>query len=181
MVDPIDGTANYVHGLQGFAVSIAVVQNGIPIVGVILDPVAQETFTAVIDGGARVNGNLLKASGCNELSEAMIACSFPPNTKHDSVDVRRFGQVLERCQSIRRLGSAALNLCYVAAGRLDGYWATCVNAWDVAAGFLIAKEAGAVILNLQGKPVDIWEPKFIAAASLPLHQELAGIINRVKA
>lgn len=177
VVDPIDGTANYVHGLPGFAVSIAAIQHGQPLVGVVLDPIARETFTAIHGRGAALNGRTLATSGCQSIEHAMIACSFPPNVRRESEDVQRFLDVLEKCQSMRRLGSAALNLCYVGAGRLDGYWATCVNAWDVAAGFLVATEAGGTVRALDGSPADLWNPRFIATASDALFRDLSALLQ----
>ena len=177
IVDPLDGTANYVHGLQGYAVSIALCQQGIPLVGVVLDPVSGERFHAVRGCGAFLGEQKLTHSGCGSIADAMIACSFPPAVKRNSPDVIRFGFVLEKAQSMRRLGSAALNLCYVASGRLDAYWATCVNAWDIAAGFLIVNEAGGSIRNLDGGDADLWNPKFIAAASESLNYQIAETIR----
>ncbi len=177
VVDPIDGTANYVHGLPGFAVSIAAIYRHEPLVGVVYDPLSRDCFTAIRGRGAKLNEKPIKTSGCTAIDHAMIACSFPPNVRRDSLEVIHFLNVLENCQSMRRLGSAALNLCYVGAGRLDGYWATCVNAWDVAAGFLVAMEAGGVIKGVDGEPTSIWNPRFVAAASEPLYRQISELLQ----
>ncbi len=152
VVDPIDGTANYVHRLPNFAVSIALVRDGLPYVGIVYDPMSDEVFSAIRGLGATLNRKPIAASGCAAMDQALIAASFPPNVQRDSIEVRQFIEVLMEAQSIRRLGSAALNLCYVACGRLDGYWAGKVHSWDIAAGALIATEAGAHLTARDGSP-----------------------------
>ncbi len=134
LVDPLDGTANYAHGFPNFAVSIAAVLGNQVLAGVVFDPCANEMFSAILGQGARLNEKTIRASSVTCLDRAMIAASFPPNVQKDSPEVQQFLNVLVACQSVRRLGSAALNLCYVACGRLDGYWTNTVKPWDVAAG-----------------------------------------------
>ncbi|MFO1064668.1 MAG: inositol monophosphatase family protein, partial [Pirellulales bacterium] len=163
VVDPLDGTANYVHKLQTYAVSIALVASGRIEVGVIYNPVDDKLYAAAADSPATCNDKPIRTSGCEKLDQAMIAASFPAGVRRDDPEVGEFLNVLEHCQSIRRLGSAALNLCYVAEGCLDGYWASSVQAWDVAAGVLIAERAGAVITAHSGAKFDLWNPKMIAA------------------
>ncbi|QDS93303.1 Inositol-1-monophosphatase [Roseimaritima multifibrata] len=175
IVDPLDGTVNYVHQLQSFAVSIALFAEGKLQVGVVYDPTREEMFTAERGKGAFLNGQPFTASDCTKLNEALVACSFATSVPRDSVEIERFVRMLGECQSIRRLGSCALNLCYVAAGRLDGYWAASVKSWDAAAGALIALEAGAQIAGLEGEPFDVWEPKFVAAATPVLQQRMLKI------
>ncbi|TWU08036.1 inositol monophosphatase family protein [Stieleria varia] len=177
VVDPLDGTVNYVHRLQSFAVSIGLYVAGRMKLGVVYDPVVDEMFTAIDGGGAHVNGETLQVSGCRDLSDSLLACSFPAGVKSDSDEVDRFVRVLEKCRSIRRLGSCALNMCYVAAGRLDGYWATNVSAWDSAGGTVIAREAGAVLTAYDGSPLDDWQPRFCVAASDELHRDLIGLLK----
>lgn len=178
IVDPLDGTLNYVHALQSFCVSIGLIYKNQLQVGVILDPVCNELFYARLGEGAWVsnvdgsNPTKLSVSDCTEIGSALLACSFPAGVKSDSLEVQQFCRVLEKCQALRRLGSCALNLCYVAAGRLDGYWAQSVKSWDMAAGALIVSEAGGVITNIQGEPLDVWNPKFSASSTESLQQEL---------
>jgi myo-inositol-1(or 4)-monophosphatase len=182
IVDPLDGTANFVHRLQNFAVSIALVHRGQALVGVVDDPVYEERFWAVRGGGAfttrrRDPGAIrLRSSTCTQLDHALVACSFSPRVQRQSSEVRQFIEVLEQAQAVRRLGSAALNLCYVAAARLDAYWATAVKAWDVAAGVLIAEEAGATVTALDAQPLDIWNPRMLVSATEPLHQNLCRLL-----
>jgi myo-inositol-1(or 4)-monophosphatase len=172
IVDPLDGTVNYVHRLQSFAVSIGCFYQGQLVVGVVYDPVREEMYTAPLGGGAQRNGEALRASGCVSIEEALFACSFAAGVQRNSIEVDRFVAVLERCRSLRRLGSCALNLCYVGGGNLDGYWAASVKSWDAAAGALIATEAGATLTMIDGSPLDIWQPKFAVSASPSLHQQL---------
>ncbi len=177
VVDPLDGTINYVHRLQSFAVSIGLYAGGKMRLGVILDPVADELFTAIDGQGARCNGKAIQASGCKEISDSLVACSFPAGVKATDPEVARFLKVLEECRSLRRLGSCALNMCYVAAGRLDAYWANTVSSWDAAAGLVIARESGAVCTASNGGPIDDWMPKFCISASDPLHQSMIQFLR----
>ena len=176
IVDPLDGTTNYVHGLQSYSVSIALQRHSELVVGVVFDPVLDECYTAVAGQGARLNGSPLHTSGVTRFQDALVATSLPPKVKPDSTEVRLFLETMYRSQAIRRLGSAALNLCYLAAGRLDGYWAMSINAWDVAAGILLAREAGGIVTAIDGGAFDLDDPKFAAAANLPLHGELVQIL-----
>jgi myo-inositol-1(or 4)-monophosphatase len=178
IVDPLDGTMNYVHRLPGYAVSIALEIGTELEVGVVLDPLSNEQFVAQRGKGARLNGKPIKASGCDRLDRALVAVSFSPNVSRESPEVKRFVELLLGAQSVRRMGSAALNLCYVAAGRLDAYLATSVSAWDVAAGVLVLREAGATIAALDGGPLQLEKPELIAAASQPLLNEMVDVVAR---
>jgi len=177
VVDPLDGTTNYVHGLQNFAVSIALEHAGDVIVGVVFDPVSNECFLARKGEGAWLNGRPLRASRCTAAGSALVAASFSSVVPRNSPEITRFLEALFACQGIRRLGSAALNLCYVAAGRLDAYWATSVKIWDIAAGVLLVRESGGVVSNIEGSPLDLRRPELLAAATDPLRRELVGILN----
>ncbi|TWT83526.1 Inositol-1-monophosphatase [Planctomycetes bacterium CA13] len=177
VVDPLDGTVNYVHRLQNFAVSIGLYAAGKMRLGVVYDPVYEEMFTAIDGQGATVNGRPMKVSGCRDLGESLFSCSFPAGIKSDAPEVKRFIQVLEKCRSLRRLGSCALNMCYVADGRLDGYWATSVQPWDAAAGTVIAREAGAALTQYDGSPLDDWSPRFCLTATEELQQEMVALLS----
>jgi myo-inositol-1(or 4)-monophosphatase len=172
VVDPLDGTANYVHRLQNFAVSIALVRRGQPIVGVVYDPVYDEWFTAIRGGGSKCGDQPIQVSDCEQLEQALVAFSFSSNVRRDAPEVAQFLSVLEQAQAVRRLGSAALNMCYVAAGRLDGYWAPHVKPWDIAAGALIVQEAGGRLTGLGGSPFNVWDASCLTAATDPLHEQL---------
>jgi myo-inositol-1(or 4)-monophosphatase len=177
VVDPLDGTVNFAHGLSGFAVSIALVWRGRVQVGVVYDPISRERFWAELGGGAWLDDQRLSVSNCQELSEALVAASFPAGLQAGDAAIAQFTEVLLRAQSLRRLGSAALNLCYLAGGRLDGYWASSVKSWDVAAGGLIAAEAGAELSDMRKLPYDVWTAQLIAASSPQLHQQLAELVR----
>lgn len=177
IVDPLDGTTNYVHGFPHYCVSIALAKDDVPIVGTVFAPETSELFSAVLGQGATLNGKAISTSRVTSLAEALLVASFPAQVDRESVEVTRFLGMLDRCQSIRRLGAAALNLAYLGAGRLDGYWGATAYAWDVAAGILIATEAGAKVTNLVGGDFDIRDPQFIIASSEELHAELAPVIS----
>jgi len=188
IVDPLDGTANYVHHLPAFAVTIALqrcvfdsgLREGETILGVVFDRLANEFYHALQGGGTFLNGQPVGSSGCKSPEQAMVAVSFAPNVPRGSIEIARFVEALHSCQSVRRLGSAALNLAYLAAGRLDAYWATSVKIWDVAAGLLMVQEAGGKISHISGGPLHLENPEFLAAASEPLHAEMLKILSRAE-
>lgn len=177
VVDPLDGTTNFAHGLNNFAVSIGLTQHRQAVLGVVYDPMADELFTAIRGRGAWLNAARLRTSGCTELSRALVAASFPPQMHRDAPEIQQFLNVLLASQSVRRLGSAALNLCYVGAGRLDGYWGGRLNAWDIVAGALVATEAGATVVRHDCSPFDPWGGQVLAAASGALSNELRGCLE----
>jgi len=179
IVDPLDGTTNYVHQFQNFAVSVALEHEGQIVVGGVYDPVLDHCYLAEAGKGAKLNGNFLNVSSCHQLEQSLMAVSFSANVKRDSREVLRFIEVLQCCQALRRLGSCALNLCYLAAGQLDGYFATSVKTWDVAAGMLIVNESGGIVTNIDGGPFDLWNPEFAAAATNSLQKQLISVLKRV--
>ncbi len=192
VVDPLDGTTNYAHGLRNFCVSIALLHHREPVLGVILDPMTHELFYAISGkgafledargGGARGGGaksaetdpQRLRSSRCQTLDKALVAVSFPPKLDRQSIEIQHFLEILLYAQSIRRLGSAALNLCYLASGRLDAYFASKLHVWDVAAAALIAQEAGVRLARFDGSPFSPWSGQLVAAANEPLLIELLG-------
>ncbi len=172
IVDPLDGTMNYVHGVPQFAVSIALERDGEIVLGAVYDPCLDECFLAAAGQGATLNGQSIRRSDAQTLMQALVVASFPAAIQAGHPEIERFIRVLVASQSLRRTGSAAINLCYIAAGRFDGYWATSTKIWDVAAGFLILREAGGIVTDLDGGPVDLHRPRFVAAATEPLQVEL---------
>jgi myo-inositol-1(or 4)-monophosphatase len=177
IVDPLDGTTNYVHHLPGFAVSIGLQQGSNVVLGAVYDPIAGELFIAQRGKGATLNGRPIATSRCERIGDALIAVSFSPHVTRESVEIQRFVEILLASQSVRRMGSAALNLSYVAAGRLDGYVATSVNIWDVAAGLLLVHEGGGAQSGIDGQALCLERPELIAAASEPLHKQLVEVVN----
>jgi myo-inositol-1(or 4)-monophosphatase len=177
VIDPLDGTTNYVHQVAHYAVSVALAERGQPIVGVVFDPVADECFTAERGKGAWLNGHPIRTSRVRDLGEALVAASFSSEVAFPSREIDQFVAALVRCQAVRRTGSAALNLCYVAAGRFDAFWALSTKAWDIAAGMLVVEEAGGVVSRLDGTPVPLEEPHPVASATPRLHQQFCSLLQ----
>jgi myo-inositol-1(or 4)-monophosphatase len=149
--DPIDGTTNYAHGLPIFCSSLALEIDGVPEVAAVYDPTRRELFTAERGAGAFLNGQPLRVSRADHLIDAMLVTGFPYDV-HTRVNeiVGLFGAFVAHARAVRRLGSAALDLCYVAAGRMDGFWESDLKAWDIAGGALIVAEAGGRVTGMDG-------------------------------
>jgi myo-inositol-1(or 4)-monophosphatase len=170
IVDPLDGTSNYVHGFPAWCVSVALARGDEILVGTIYDPLREECFTAQLGRGAWLNGKPIRVSGCALLSDALVALSFPPHATVESVAVADFLAVVPHVHSARRTGSTALNLAWLACGRLDAFWVRKIACWDVAAGLLILREAGGQLGGFaEGKASLEWvsldKPAFIAACT----------------
>lgn len=151
IIDPLDGTTNYAHGFPFFCVSIALEHDGTIIVGVIYDPVADELYEASLEGGAFLNGKKISVSSTTDLSRGLLATGFPYDIRTNPYNnINYFNEMALRSQAIRRAGSAALDLAYVAAGRFDGFWELQLNPWDTAAGWLLVTEAGGLVTDLDG-------------------------------
>ena len=180
IVDPLDGTTNYVHGLENYCVSVALRQSERIIAATIYDPVRDHCYRATRGGGAFLNDTPIRTSEVREVSQSLIAASFSAKVPRESPEIQRFLEVLVECQAIRRLGSAALNMCYVACGKLDAYWATSLKQWDVAAGLLIVEEAGGVISDIDRGTFSIERPRFVAAGQRRLADNLLEIFSQVK-
>lgn len=176
-IDPLDGTINYVHGLPIYAVSIAYAYRGQMQLGVVYDPSRDECFSAERGQGAWLNGNALHVSDTNELIQALLVTGFSYDVDAQIHNLDYYGRFSTRAQAVRRLGSAALDLCYVAAGRLDGYWEMGVNSYDVAAGILLVQEAGGVVTSFSGNLDVLTPPLQIVAANPKLHPRLLEVIQ----
>lgn len=180
IVDPLDGTTNFAHGLALFCVSIALEVDGELEVGVVYDPVADELFTAERGQGARLNGHLIRASVEPTLLNSLLCTGFPYTVRVDRSDqLAVFGAFLGEARAVRRLGSAALDLCYVAAGRFDGFWEDRLHAWDIAAGALIVEEAGGRVTAYDEAPLDLTVGQIIASNG-PLHQPMVSLIRTAR-
>jgi myo-inositol-1(or 4)-monophosphatase len=151
------------------------------IAGAVYDPVGEECFTAALGEGAKLNGEPIRVSQCEQLDEALLAASFSANVPRGSEEVTRFVELLHSSRAVRRLGSAALNLCYVAAGRLDGYWATSVKIWDVAAGCILLTEAGGVLRSVDGGPLVLDNPRLACTCTEALMEQLQQALHRAVA
>lgn len=174
IVDPLDGTTNYLHDFPSFAVSVAVAQGKRLLAGAIYDPMRGEMFWAATGQGAWRGEERMQVSHAQALSEALVAISLPASVLTESPDLRDFIRVAPHCQAVRRIGSAALNLAYVACGRLDAYWAREIHAWDIAAGALLVAEAGGVVTDAAGAELDFRTPPCIVSCSEELHRDLLG-------
>jgi myo-inositol-1(or 4)-monophosphatase len=176
IVDPLDGTTNYVHKVPHFAVSLALEKEGQLLVGAVFNPAGGECYTAELGKGARLNGQPIFTSDVEHLSRAICAVGFPYTTRRDSPDLLVFLEALEHCQSFRRTGSASLNMCYVACGRYDAAWSFSTKPWDVAAATLLIREAGGVVTEPHGGDFVLDDARFIAAANPSLHAETRDLI-----
>ncbi len=177
-IDPLDGTVNYAHGIPIFCVAIAFAHQGRLQLAAIFDPMRDECYTAERGRGAWLNGRRLQVSGAQDLSQSLVVTGFPYDAWNSPRDnVAYFGRFARRTRGVRRLGSAALDLCYIAAGRFDGYWELTLKPWDVAAGGLIAEEAGAIVTDLDGGPDYISPPNSILAATPALHPKMLAVLQ----
>jgi myo-inositol-1(or 4)-monophosphatase len=179
IVDPLDGTTNYVHLVPFCCVSLALEHRGQLLASAVFNPFDKECFTAAAGQGAALNGTPIHASAVHELSKALIVAGFPASVSKQSPDLRVFNEVVTRCQGIRRTGSAALNLAYVAAGRFDAAWSCSTKVWDSAAGFLLIREAGGVATAISGEELAVPTGPFLVAATADLHRELTAIVQKV--
>jgi len=177
IIDPLDGTTNFVHGVPHYAVSLALERNGELLVGAVLDPMQDECFTAAAGQGARLNGQPMHTSNVIALSEALGVVGFPPGVKPDSPDLLIFLRAIFRCQAVRRSGSTALNLAYLAAGRYDVYWSFSSQIWDVAAGILLLREAGGAICTPEGQAYQLDQRPFLSAANPTLLGQLHEMVG----
>lgn len=178
LIDPLDGTINYAHGIPLFSVSIAYAHRGVMQLGVVYDPCRDELFSAERSQGARLNGRPIRVSQTAELQRSLLVTGFPYDawsSKRNNLDY--FGRFTRMTQGVRRLGSAALDLSYVAAGRFDGFWELSLNPWDVAAGGLIAAEAGARVTTIDDTPAYLTPPCSILAASPAMHAKILAILS----
>jgi myo-inositol-1(or 4)-monophosphatase len=178
LVDPLDGTTNYAHRYPHFAVSIALEHAGQVILGVVYDPMRNELFAAERGGGATLNGAPIAVSRIDKLERSLLGTGFAYSAEERRENARIWNGFLTLAQGVRRDGSAALNLCYVACGRLDGFWERPLNAWDLAAGSLLVEEAGGVISGYDGTPFGPYRREIICSNGL-IQQELSEQVTRL--
>ena len=172
-VDPLDGTVNYAHGIPFFSVSIAYAYGGIMRLGTVYDPMRDEMFSAELDQGARLNGNPIHASSVSELQKSLLVTGFPYDAWDTEQDnFANFVHFAKLTQGVRRFGSAALDSSYVGAGRFDAFWELSLKPWDIAAGGLIAQEAGATVTNAKNQPDYLSSPQSVVAAAPGIHGQI---------
>lgn len=177
-IDPLDGTVNYAHGIPFFCVSIAYASRGELSLAAVYDPLRDEMFSAERGQGARLNGRSIRPGRQTELSRALLVTGFPYDVrKSRENNLDHFVRLTLLAQGVRRLGSAALDLCYVAAGRFAGYWELSLQPWDLAAGALIAREAGATVTSIRGDAAILAPPYSVLATAPELHGELLTILS----
>jgi myo-inositol-1(or 4)-monophosphatase len=180
IIDPLDGTTNFAHSYPQFCVSIALERDGEVIMGLVYDPLRRECFRAVKDQGATLNDGSLRISTVKELDKALLATGFPYDQREKAdFYLGFFKAFMTRSQGIRRNGSAALDLCYVACGRVDGFWELKLRPWDTAAGALMVAEAGGRVTDLSGNKFSIWGEETLASNGA-IHDEMIGVARAVR-
>lgn len=177
-VDPLDGTTNFAHGFPAFCVSLGLAQAGELVVGVIYDPLRDELFTAERGSGAYLNNRRIRVSKTARLEEALVATGFPSRKRHANVNVHFYYQLGMFTHGVRRAGSAALDLAYVACGRLDAFWEFGLNPWDQAAGILLVREAGGAVSDMRGGSAQLRGPHLLVDNGL-IHQEILTLFGEI--
>ncbi len=178
-IDPIDGTTNFAHHIPHYAVSIGLAgADGWPVLGVVYDPAVDECFTAAKEFGAALNGRPIHVSGVLTLERALVQTGFPYEvwTNPDN-NAAQWAAMLVRCQATRCMGSAALDLAYVAAGRIDGYWEPALKPWDLMAGAIIVEEAGGRISNYRGQPDGVLQGRYFVASNGLIHDLMLELLS----
>jgi myo-inositol-1(or 4)-monophosphatase len=177
VVDPLDGTVNFSHGFPVFSISIALMDNGSLVAGMVYDPLRDERFSAVRGRGAFLNGDALRVSATDRLDRTILGTGFPYDKAiSDDNNLAEFSHVLLRVQGMRRAGSAALDLAYVSAGRLDGFWEIKLKPWDMAAGMLLVSEAGGRVTDRAGNSTDVYTHTVVASNGL-IHDRLLDLLR----
>lgn len=180
-IDPLDGTVNYVHGIPIYSVSIAYAVRGNPVLGVVYDPACNECFSAEAGKGAWLDDQPIRPASASDLDHALLVTGFPYDIRtNPETNLDHYVYFALHSQGVRRLGSAALDMCNVACGRFDGYWELHLKPWDVAAGALIAREAGAVVTNIAGGADVITPPQSVVVANPELHHQMLSVLRRNK-
>jgi myo-inositol-1(or 4)-monophosphatase len=178
IIDPLDGTTNFAHGLPIWAISIALEVEGKVVLGVVYQPVSNELFTAIKTRGAFKNRKRIRVSRVRKLGRALLVTGFPYDIRRSKVNnLDHFCRFAVKSQAVRRLGSAALDLCYTACGRFDGYWELKLSPWDQAAGSLILKEAGGRISDFKGNDFNIYGDQVLATNSL-IHNQMMNVLDQ---
>ena len=176
IIDPLDGTTNYAHGYPCYCVSIALERAGQIEIGVVYDPTRDEMFAAQRGQGATLNDRRIRVSDVEELNSSMLCTGFPYNVRERPQFARHFAAFTMKAQAVRRDGSAAIDLAYVACGRFEGFWEDGLHPWDVAAGVLLIEEAGGLVTDFKSAPLSIYTPKVLASNGL-IHEAMIEVLT----
>jgi myo-inositol-1(or 4)-monophosphatase len=177
-VDPLDGTTNFAHGFPVYNVTLGLERAGEMVAGVVFDPTRNEMFVAERGSGAFLNDKRIRVSQCRTIDDSLVATGFPSRRRHLNVNVHFYYQLAMLSHGVRRAGSAAIDLAYVACGRLDGFWEFGLKPWDEAAGIVLVEEAGGRTSGMRGEPTSLTAPNLVADNGL-LHGELIALFDRV--
>ena len=177
-VDPLDGTTNFAHSYPCFAVSIGLVEDGEPLVGVVYNPISDELFTAIRGEGAYLGQKRIHVSPIEKLSTSLVATGFPTHLRTSSVNIQYYWEFTLRSHGVRRDGSAALDLCSVACGRFEGFWEFGLHSWDTAAGMLMVREAGGIVTDIEGRPYRPGD-RSILASNGRVHDEMQQLAAHI--
>ena len=178
-VDPLDGTTNFAHSFPMFNVTLGLERAGEVVAGVIYDPLRQEMFTAERGGGAWLNNRRIRVANTGRLSDSLASTGFPSRKRHHNVNIHFYYQLAMASHGVRRTGSAALDLAYVACGRLDFFWEFGLKPWDMAAGTLLVEEAGGRVSDMKGSPHDVRSSENLLADNGALHDEVLKIFEEI--
>jgi myo-inositol-1(or 4)-monophosphatase len=177
IIDPLDGTTNFAHGFPAYCVSIGVECDEREVIGVVYDPTRDELFTAQLGHGAQLNGTPISVSSTDHLDQALLVTGFAYDVREASNNnLDHFARFALKVQGLRRTGTAALDLCYVAAGRFDGFWEVKLNPWDMAAGVVILREAGGMVTDFNGSPLSIYRQELVASNGV-IHQSMLDVLR----
>ncbi|HVB98607.1 MAG TPA: inositol monophosphatase family protein [Candidatus Dormibacteraeota bacterium] len=178
LVDPLDGTTNFAHGFPVFAVSIGLLEEDEPVVGVVYHPSADEMFSARRGGGARLNGEPIHVSQVDRLAAGLLGTGFPTHKRSETPNMRYYWEYTLRSHGVRRAGAAALDLCSVACGRFEAFWEFGLKPWDTAAGILLVREAGGLVTDFDGHPYHPGDRILLASNAL-IHEEMCGVAREI--
>jgi myo-inositol-1(or 4)-monophosphatase len=178
-VDPLDGTTNFAHSFPMFNVTLGLERAGELIAGVIYDPLRQEMFTAELGGGAYLNHRRIRVSGCKRLEDSLASTGFPSRRRHQNVNIYFYHQMAMESHGVRRTGSAAIDLAYVACGRLDAFWEFGLKPWDMAAGSLIVREAGGSVSDMHGAPHSLTASEHMLADNGTIHEPVLALFSEI--
>jgi myo-inositol-1(or 4)-monophosphatase len=180
LIDPIDGTTNFAHGLPEFTICVAYMHRTEPLIGIIYNPVREEFFHAIKGEGAYLNNQSIRVSTQSDLLQSLLSTGFPYDPDHTEFDIfGAWNKIFYKSRGIRHFGCASMNAAYLAAGRLEGYWESSFNPWDLAAGALLVTEAGGKVTRIDGKPNPLSEPCSILATNGSIHTEMLNLLNNL--